>query len=144
MHSTSHGGIIEMLEKLRTDVGEHLEQVRGEWQMEENRLNNLIQEKEAAIFTMTAKIRDDTETMENERANVLEADQKMHGLNLKIEADQRALKAKTKFCDETKEEFEADKGTRLQELAALSQTIRTLTAKFDAARKSPCPRLLGL
>jgi chromosome segregation ATPase len=125
-HVTQHSMVLSMLEKLRTDVGAHLEQVRGEWTIEENRLNSILETLEGEISTLKIKIKDDTETMETKRADVLAADQKMHGLQLEIESDSDTLKTTTERADKAKQEYEADKTTRLSELQAISNALRVL------------------
>lgn len=132
-HSTDHGQITGMLHKLKDNILDHLEETRSDWTIEENRLTSLMQASEAEIARLKTKIADDTEEMDNERANVLALDQKLHSLKIQIQSDTKVLKETTERAHDVKTNYDKDEATRVMELATVHKATELLKEKFSQA-----------
>jgi len=137
VHQTGHQALITMLDDLKDDISDHFAETRKEWTAEENELVKAIQTLENKIAELKKKIEDDTEEMEDRRANVLKIDQEMHSLKTQIETDTKALKEATQRMADAKAEYEGDEKTRLKELQVVTTTLAKFNEKFGA---TPTPK----
>lgn len=133
-HTSNNSEVVQMLDKLQTDVEKHKADTNTEWENRKDVHVKAMLANKKEIKRLQEQLKDDTKEMEANREEMLKMKKENHAISVAIAADEKALKAATAEAKSVKDEYDADTTTRTQELAALTAALKMMKDKFKVEK----------